>query len=324
VRQLIEELSAYFSAGVLPPWYYMFELYEGRDARSFLNRFETKRGYYDLLGRLRRSTSPLADKLKFAERCRDHQVRTIPILAAAAEGKATVYETGGLARRDLFAKPVCGRGGRGAERWDYDGDRYCSPSGETLAESQFLDRLAAQSASTPRLVQPRLTNCEALADINNGALSTIRVVSCLDEQDRPEVVAAAMRMAVGDNHSIDNFHAGGVAAAVDIASGELGQASNMGVDARLGWLDRHPTSGARICGRILPQWEQTLRLAERAHRAFGDRVVIGWDIAVTPDGPIVVEGNGAPDLDIIQRTRRSGLATTRLAELMSHHVARAA
>jgi hypothetical protein len=324
-RQMIEELRAYFSAGVLPPWYYMFELYGGHDARSFLNRFETKRGYYNLFQRLRGSTSPLSDKLKFAERCRNHQVTTVPIYAAAAGGTATVFEPGGMPSRDLFSKPICGRGGRGAERWDYDrAGIYRGPAGQELDQSEFLERLAAQSVSNSRLVQPRLVNCDELSDLNNDALSTIRIVTCLDEQDRPEVVAAAMRMAVGDNHLIDNFHAGGIATAVDIASGELGQASNMGVDARLGWLDRHPTSGARIRGRKLPRWDDTLRLAEQAHRAFGDRVVIGWDVAVTPDGPVVVEGNGAPDLDIIQRTGRTGLANSRWAELMCRHIARAA
>jgi glutathione synthase/RimK-type ligase-like ATP-grasp enzyme len=92
------------------------------------------------------------------------------------------------------------------------------------------------------------------------------------------------------------------------------------MDVRLGWLDRHPNSGAQIQGRIVPQWAEMRDLAERAHRAFDDRVVVGWDIAPTPDGPILVEGNGGPDFDIIQRTRRAGLANSRLTELLRYHL----
>lgn len=322
ISQVFEEFGAYFSAGVLPPWYYAFELYNGRSSpRSFLNRFETKKGYYKLLALRRDSQSPLGDKLEFARRCGIFQVPTVPILALVADGEVTCFEPDGLPSADLFVKPISGRGGRGAERWDYvGGGRYRGFGGGVLDRRALLERLRAKSRGQARIVQPRLVNCDELAELNNGALSTVRIVTCLDERDRPEVVAAAMRMAIGTNHRVDNFHAGGIAAAVDLGTGELGSASNMGMDVRLGWLDRHPNSGAQIQGRIVPQWAEIRDLAERAHRAFDDRVVVGWDIAPTPDGPILVEGNGGPDFDIIQRTRRAGLADSRLSELLRYHL----
>jgi len=322
IGQFAEELRAYFSAGVLPPWYYAFELYNAHsNAASFLNRFETKRGYYEILSRRLRSSSPLGDKLAFAQRCRAFQVPTVPVVASAADGQVTCFEDDGVPRSDLFVKPVRGRGGTGAERWDHLGrGRYRRSGSDVLDEVAFLERLRCESHETPRIVQPRMVNCEEISDLNNGALSTVRVVTCLNERGWPEVVAAAMRMAVGDNHRVDNFHAGGIASAVDLQSARLGPASDMGIDSCRGWLDRHPDSGGRITGRRLPQWDDTCRLAERAHRAFDDRVVVGWDIAATPDGPTVVEGNAAPDLDIIQRTGRSGLAGSRLCELLHHHV----
>ena len=57
-----------------------------------------------------------------------------------------------------------------------------------------------------------------------------------------------------------------------------------------------------------------------AHRKFNDRVVIGWDIAVLEDGPILIEGNGNPDLDILQRFMRVGLREHRFAEMLAHHL----
>ena len=57
-------------------------------------------------------------------------------------------------------------------------------------------------------------------------------------------------------------------------------------------------SGGTIAGRKLLYWSETIDLVQRAHAAFPDRVIIGWDVAILADGPCLVEGNGGPDLDI--------------------------
>jgi hypothetical protein len=127
-------------------------------------------------------------------------------------------------------------------------------------------------------------------------------------------------MAMGDNHVVDNLHAGGIAAGIDLETGILGPASNLGMEAELGWLARHPGSGAPICGVRLPHWDEFAAFVINAHRAFADRVLIGWDIAITPDGLVVVEANGAPDLDIMQRPFRRGLMRERLGQLLAFHL----
>jgi hypothetical protein len=128
-------------------------------------------------------------------------------------------------------------------------------------------------------------------------------------------------MAQGGNTVVDNFHAGGIAAKVDLHSGMLGPATDLGVHAAIGWCERHPDTGAQIHGRILPLWPQVLEVVQRAHAAFSDRVVIGWDVAVTPEGPQLIEGNGSPDLDIIQRTHREPVGNARLGQLLAFHLA---
>ena len=70
----------------------------------------------------------------------------------------------------------------------------------------------------------------------------------------------------------------------------------------------------------MPCWDQVKASALAAHRQFDDRVVIGWDIAVLDDGPVFIEGNGNPDLDILQRFMRVGLREHRFAGLLAHHL----
>jgi hypothetical protein len=104
----------------------------------------------------------------------------------------------------------------------------------------------------------------------------------------------------------------------------LGSASNLGADSAVGWLDRHPDTGALISGTELPYWDDVRDVALRSHRAFPERLLVGWDIAITTRGPLMIEGNGAPDLDIMQRFARRGLMSGRLGVLLAFHLSQPA
>jgi hypothetical protein len=127
-------------------------------------------------------------------------------------------------------------------------------------------------------------------------------------------------MAIGANSTVDNFHAGGILANVDLASGRLGRATDIGLTPDIGWVDEHPDTKAAITGRRLPLWPEVLALASRAHAAFSHRVLVGWDIAVAADGPCLVEGNVAPDSDLHQRASGEPLGGGRFGELLAYHL----
>jgi len=315
--QLKEQVQLYFSNGILPPWYYIFSLHEDgqRRAPTFIQRFETKPCYFRLLKR--RKGTPLNDKQRFAHFCSKHGIRCVETLMQL-DGKHPDRQ---LPECNIFVKPIAGRGGRGAERWDrIKPSTFRCPSGEQLTSERLLDALVDRSRRQPLIVQPRLRPHPGLRALTDGALPTLRVLTCLDADRRPVVIAATMRTAIGENRTVDNLHAGGIAALVDLETGTLSRASNLGSDAHLGWLSSHPDNGATIEGLVVPCWGQVKRAAVAAHQEFNDRVVIGWDIAVLDDGPIFVEGNGNPDLDILQRFMRVGLREHRFAGLLAHHL----
>jgi hypothetical protein len=329
IRQLLEQLRVALVYSILPRWYYVFELYHDerrQQASPYLQRFETKRGIYTMLKKKRDATvleSPLADKVAFALRCREHNVAAVPVIVALQQG--AYPQVSGceptLPPIDLFVKPNYGKGGRGAERWDYQtSGMYRGSDGTVLTEAELLERLKMRFAEMGCLVQPRVVNHPLIADLSNGALTTVRLMSCRNEQEGFEITNAVFRMAQGRNTVVDNFHAGGLAAAVDLRCGELGWATDLGLHCASRWWDTHPDTNARIIGRRLPFWYETLALVQRAHAAFADRILVGWDVALLQDGPQLVEGNGAPDLDIIQRTHQVPLGNARLGQLLAFHL----
>jgi hypothetical protein len=129
-------------------------------------------------------------------------------------------------------------------------------------------------------------------------------------------------MAIG-NSVVDNFHQGGLATEVDLATGAIGIASDIGIRPDVGWRDTHPVSGARFAGRSLPHWREVVALAVQAHEAFPERIMVGWDVAMLADGVMIVEGNGKPDLDIHQRAGRGPAGEARIAHLLALNVRKA-
>jgi hypothetical protein len=323
IGQFGDQLRLAVTSGLLPAWYYIFELYKPggmKRACSYLTRGQTKYGAYVVLAQARGSASPLGDKEAFAKFCAERQIHALPVLLSVHDGelRGQIRGAGDLPETDLFVKPVCGRGGRGAERWDHVGKGvYKHSAGTELATARFLDRLCHMSRWQPYLVQKRAQNHPAMRDLSNGALSTLRIITCLNERDRPEIIAAVLRMAVGNNVTVDNVHAGGLAAAVDLAQGRLSPATDMGFDARLGWIGRHPDTGGPITGRILPMWMEVRDLVMQAHLAFHDWAVVGWDVAIMAEGPRLVEGNSGPDIDLVQRPLGMPFGDARFGELLA-------
>lgn len=326
-QQILEQIWFAGRHGILPPWYYMFEMFDPaqqRKAPHYIHRYELKSGLLHIL-RLsipKARRSPTRNKMAFLHRCGKAGIPTIGNLALFSEGrlKAGRARQRGLPARDLFVKPAHGRGGEGAGLWRWTGAGYQLHDGAVLSAEALTAQLAEWSRVRPLLVQPHAKNHPGLADLSNGALCTARIVTIRNETGGHEAVCALFRMAVGGNRLVDNFHAGGIAAPIDVATGRLGAATDWGLRPRHGWRTHHPDTGGAIEGRILPLWPETRALAERAHDAFADRHIIGWDMAILPDGPHIVEANGGPDTDMHQRVSREPLGNQRFGELLAFNL----
>jgi hypothetical protein len=111
---------------------------------------------------------------------------------------------------------------------------------------------------------------------------------------------------------------------IDVETGRMSRACGDRDLAPDAWWDIHPKTGAQIAGRVVSGWPAIAALAVAAHREFRIWAVIGWDIAWTPEGPVLIEGNSDPDPHYIQRVHRQMFGRSAIAPLLRHHFAQAA
>ena len=93
---------------------------------------------------------------------------------------------------------------------------------------------------------------------------------------------------------------------------------------RPGIFKAHPDSGETIIGRTLPHWPEVKRIAVAAHEEFKTLPSIGWDIAITEDGPVIVEGNSQWGTDGVQMSHQKPLQATSIPACLAQHFDRLA
>jgi hypothetical protein len=326
-RQLLLLLRLALIERVDPSSYYAHHLYDAPlglgEIAHCLSRTEMKNGLYSLLRLLRRGDPnfrlALTDKRAFGETARRAGLPIAPILGVATEGNWATPPLPAALEGDLFVKPVQGRGARGVGAFHAIGDqRYQSADGKVVGAADLLDHVAAQSRSGALLLTRRLTNHPEIADLAVESLITFRVFTCMDADGTPVVTHGMLRVLCKlepDWHTDEEF-----AAAIDLETGRMGQMCSDANYAPDAWWDRHPKTGALVKDRVIAHWPELAALAVRAHRTFSGRMIIGWDLALTPDGAMLIEGNSDPDTHFLQRVHRRMIGRSPLAPLVRHHL----
>ncbi|MFT3986708.1 sugar-transfer associated ATP-grasp domain-containing protein [Aestuariivirga sp.] len=168
------------------------------------------------------------------------------------------------------------------------------------------------------IVQPWLRNHSDIADLAKDSLITFRVVTCLNAHGDPEATMAMLRVLAKLEPDWANALDEEYAAPIELETGRLGLFTGDNMATSTLRYDVQPITGAQVAGRIVKEWPAVRDIALRAHRAIRHRAAIGWDIALTPEGPMVLEGNNNFDVMFLQRVHDVGIGRTRLGVLLAH------
>jgi hypothetical protein len=332
LRQVAALLRLALAYRTDPAAYYALNLYEPgqslAEVQHYVGRQETKNGLYSLMRQAVSRTRPksrhsLTNKAVFAEHCAKAGLPHIRVLASGADGVLTLHdETPGILDRDLFVKLTRGSGTFGARSYRWLGDgRHAARDGTTYDRAALLKELAESSRWRPLIVNHWLVNHPEIADLATDSLLTFRIFTCLDPAGEPQVTHAFMRIMSKLEpswHTIEEY-----GSMIDLDTGRM---NRMCADRDLApdaWWDVHPKTGAQVTGRVISGWPAIAGLAVAGHREFCHWAVIGWDLAWTPDGPVLIEGNSDPDTHYLQRVHRQTLGRSPMAPYLRHHLAAA-
>ena len=184
-----------------------------------------------------------------------------------------------------FCKECTGEGGSGAFMLDINNGEI-----SINQKKSTLDELIGRFNTHTYIIQQRVSNHPTIANIYPCSVNTLRVVTvCKDG----EIYVYDARLRTGANGSVvDNACFGGVVIGInqdgtltDWGYQEPGKTRNPNLVIR----KCHPDTNNQFAGMKLPYWNEIINMAKRFHGFYYGIPSIGWDIAITPDGPVFLE-----------------------------------
>lgn len=199
----------------------------------------------------------------------------------------------------VFVKPLHGAEGRSVRsiRRSATGFRM---NGEEVSIAEI--RSWIEGGRRPMLFELGIEQHTDQAALNPSATNTLRVLTMPDVSNgkRPFIAAAVQRIGTELSGHVDNWTQGGLSAEVDIDSGRLSRAGQLPDGRTPKWFSQHPDSGEQIEGASVPFWEETRNLVLEAANRLSFMEYVGWDIIISPTGPVILEGNVNSGMNVIQ------------------------
>lgn len=134
------------------------------------------------------------------------------------------------------------------------------------------------------LLEQLIPQHEKMSRLCSTSVNTLRVISFFDG-DTVKVIASVLK--IGNGGAIDNFSHGGMYTMLD----DHGVAQFAAFDGENQTFSVHPVTGTAIVGFQVPMFDEVLQFVDTIARIVPQVPYVGWDIAITPDGPVVIEGN---------------------------------
>lgn len=221
----------------------------------------------------------------------------------------------------IFAKPLVSYqslGSVGIAGFDEVESKIFLTSGKALTLSAFHDQTLKRYRYSGYAFQEMVKMHPDLAEFTNGAVGTFRVVTTASPKGIL-ILYAAWKIP-GKGSMADNFwREGNMLANVDVDSGEVLRCQkSTGLDALL--VDSDPETGRNIVGLKIPFWGSVKEMALQVASIIPDERVLGFDVALSSDGPTLIEANTNPDHGIYQIANDKGLWSVENAELLEWNI----
>ena len=183
-------------------------------------------------------------------------------------------------KKYVFAKPPKDFGGHGIEKIDIKNIDNIEELYNRLKEKQL------------NLVEEEIIQHEELDKLNPYAVNSFRIVT-LVKDNKAYILANALRF------NIDEEIATGCNDAY-MRLNEKGQVSSRVVDDVANIYEEHPKTKVKFKSLKIPFVKESFEMVLKAALEVPEVRYVGWDIAITKNGPVIVEGNEYPSYGVVQ------------------------
>ncbi len=299
---LKDQIFNYIRYGKVERYYYMYglDVLRGSDYSAYVNYvpFMKRRNYLNYESHpYNNSCAILRNKFYFAVVAKSLNIPTPKILFYYLNSKLYRIEEGNtsliestfediikLENNTLFCKQVDGECGENVfklrifEHQLYVKDKRIEP-----AELELLIKQGNY------IFQEAIEQHKEMSMLNPSSINTMRLITIRNKEGGISLFPSILR--IGTNGSfVDNTSQGGIAVGINMETGKLlkygFQKPAFGTK-----VESHPNSNINFSNFLIPFFQQAVQLALYFHSFLSDIHSIGWDIAITENGPTFIEGN---------------------------------
>ena len=196
---------------------------------------------------------------------------------------------------EFVVKPAWGLLGLDIRALARDGDTLRDSSGGGVDSRELYDRLLASPDFDLYVVQERLRNHPAVEElVHSPTLQTVRLNTLVRRDGGVSLLGGMMKLATGTGDA-DNYRSGATGnglSDIDVGAGTLGPLMIPGPEGagneRIAVV---PGTDRRVEGWRIPLFEEARALVVESAPHFLPMRTLGWDVAITPAGAVVVEAN---------------------------------
>lgn len=196
-----------------------------------------------------------------------------------------------------------------------DMDAFCKPSSGQLGNGIFalkiqdskvyvdgklssIDKLIDVLLSANYLVQKRIYQHPKMNTLCDSTINSIRLQTVMTKDGEVVPFGAGLRMG-RQGSSVDNWAKGGVFVGIDMEKGKLMEIGFLKPQYGTS-VKEHPDTHVVFKDFEIPFYKEAEKKAMELHKRLYRCHSVGWDIAITAEGPMFIEGNGLWEISLIQ------------------------
>ncbi len=245
------------------------------------------------------------DKSETKKILEEHNIPTPPTYAIIQSmGELEEQWIKAAEQQTVAIKPAMGRGGGGILILEKNSDGvWQKPSGKPISDEHIQRHIAnilfgvySFGGNDKAIIEYRVVNHPLLAGISSGGVPDLRIITYNNKN-----IMAMLRVPTKKSDGRANLHQGALGIAMALESGMIGEGTLKGSIYR-----EHPDTRMKFYGETVPFWDDILNITIHVSEVFPFKY-LGTDIVLDRDlGPLVMEINLRPGLEI-QNVNRQGL-----------------